>query len=254
MQKAVVCIPTLKRPEMLALTLEHLSQTVQDFDLDVRIFLDHTTVERLNEVEYVRDTYYPEAEIFHAQNHILVPSGSWNILNSLKSGYQTGAEYVCFIEEDVFVTPDFFTRHLELQATDDYFVTSGRKLSYFDDTFFSNPGSCYRREKLALVIPHINDQYFFNQKAYLDFHFPNMDDAGILDDGLIRRVMRSVNGKAKCCVPAVAYHQGFHYYNRMTGYIIEGDLKQKIEQLRDLLPRVKQTDRYTGDFEPFPTI
>lgn len=251
MTKSVLVIPTLKRPEMLALSLEKLSQTRQDSSLDVRIHLDHTTSERLSEVEFVRDTYFPTAEIFHANNHVLCPSGSWNILNSLKAGYNTGAELIFFVEEDIFVTPDFFERHIEMQSSGDYFVTSGRKLPQFDDTFFSNPGSCYKREKLAMVIPHINEHYFADQKSYLNLHFPNMDSAGILDDGMVRRVMLSVNGKAKCAVPAIAFHQGFHFYNRMPGYCVEGTLVEKIEQLRVLLTKVKPTDRYAADFEPY---
>jgi hypothetical protein len=255
-QKIVTVIPTLKRPEMLALTLEHLSRTRQATELDCRIFLDHSNDSQLNETrlgdtEYVRDMYFPTAAIFHANNHVVAPSGSWNILHSLKSGYETGADLIFFVEEDIFVTPDFFDRHIQLQESGDYFVTSGRKLRQFDDTFFSNPGSCYRREKLALVIPHINDLYFADQKSYLENRFPNMSDAGILDDGLIRRVMRSVSGKAKCAVPPIAFHAGFHYYNRMTGYCVEGTLREKIEQLRVLLTKVNPADRYTGDFEPY---
>lgn len=236
---------------MLALTLEHLAQTRPAFQLDVRICVDHTNQERLADIDYVRDTYFPTADIYHAGNHILTPGGCWNILNSLKSGYETGAEYVFFVEEDVFVSPDFFDRHLELQGSGDYFVTSGRKLAYFDDTFYSNPGSCYRRKKLAAVIPHICDLYFTDQRGYLEHYFPGMDDAGILDDGLIRRAMRSLGGRAKCAVPSIAFHQGFHYYNKMAEYRVEGNIQQKIEQLRVLLPTVDPKARYTGDFEPY---
>ena len=238
---------------MLALSLEHLSRTRQNFSLDVRIFVDHTTPERLAEVDYVRDVYFPTADIYHAQNHILCPSGSWNILQSLKAGYETGAEYIFFIEEDVLVKPDFFTRHLEIQTSGDYFVTSGRKLPYFDDTYFSNPGTCYRREKLSLVIPHINDQYFVSQSAYLGHYFPHMDDAGILDDGLIRRVMRSVNGQAKCAVPRIATHVGFHYYQKMSQYKNEGSLPDRINWMRNFLSdvpaRKREDPRYINDLE-----
>src|SRR3984957_2175131 len=72
-QKMVGVVPTLKRPEMLALCLEKLSQTHQASSLDVRIFLDHSNDPKLNaarlaDTEYVRDTYFPTAEIFHANN------------------------------------------------------------------------------------------------------------------------------------------------------------------------------------------
>jgi len=195
--------------------------------------------------------YFPTADLFHANNHVLLPGGTWNILQSLKAGYETGADMVFFVEEDVFVTPDFFDRHLELQAAGDYFVTSGRVLQNFDDTFYSNPGSCYRREKLAHVIPYICDEYFANPKLYLETRFPFMDDAGILDDGLIRRVMRSVGGWARCATPPIAFHQGFHFYGKTAEYRVEGTIEEKIAGLRIMLPKISPAGRYTRDFEPF---
>src|ERR1700688_3612021 len=106
---------------MLPISLQHLSWTTQAASLDLRIFLDHSNDDKLNAVrlsdtEYVRDTYFPTAEIFHANNHILTPGGCWNILHSLKSGYDTNAEFVFFVEEDIFIVPEFFDRHLELHA------------------------------------------------------------------------------------------------------------------------------------------
>jgi hypothetical protein len=246
---------------MLALALENLSLTRRDSDLDVRIFLDHSNDPhlnqvRLNDTEYVRDTYFPTASIFHANNHVTTPSGSYNILHSLLEGYKTQADFVALVEEDILVSVDFFDRHLELQAQDDYFVTCGRKLAYFDDTFYSNPGSVYKREKLGLVVPHINDQYFADQKSYLEHHFPHMDDSGLLDDGVVRRVMRSVSGKAKCAVPAVAQHVGFHYYQKMFQYKNEGSLQERIEWIRNFLSdipaRKREDPRYIGDLEELP--
>jgi hypothetical protein len=251
-QKLVVVMPTYKRPEMLALSLEKLSLTTQAANLDVRIYLDHTILKsRIDELDYVRDTYFPTADIFHANNHVMVPSGSWNILNSLKAGYETGSEFVFFIEEDVFVTPDFFDRHLEMQASGDYFVTCGRKLKFRDESYYSNPGTCYKHEKLVFIVPHICPEYFADQKGYLETRFAGMDDAGILDDGLIRRAMQSVGGQARCAVPSIAFHQGFHFYNRAPEYRVEGNIEERIAGLRKLLPTVNPADRYTGDFEPY---
>ncbi len=259
MQKIVTAMPTLKRPEMLALSLEKLQAAKQhspDLDVsDVRIFLDHSNNSKndvhLDETEYVRDTYFPTAEIFQAKNHPLTPGGCWNILQALKSGYETGADFVCLVEEDVLVRPDFFQKHLEMQASGDYFVTSGRTLPHLGPEYYTNPGCCFRRDKLAHVIPHICDAYFADLTGYLERHFPLMDDAGVLDDGLIRRVMRSVNGKARSAVPAIVSHIGFHYYNKMAQYRTEGLIADRIAQLRVILERVDTKDKYTSDFEPF---
>jgi hypothetical protein len=253
MQKLTVVTPTYKRPEMLALSLERLRACPEAKDLEVRIHLDHTNDARLNEVEYVRDTYFPEAQIYHAQNHVLAPSGCWNILHSLKAGWQTGAEYIFLVEEDCLVTPDFFKRHLEMQESGEYFVTSGRKLFYLPENYYTNPGCCFRRDKLALVLPHITDAYFADLTGYLDRKFGKMADGGNLDDGLIRRVMRSVSGEAKCATPPIVSHVGFHYYQKMAQYKNEGTIQERILWIRNFLsdiPARKKADpRYIGDLE-----
>jgi hypothetical protein len=255
-QKIAVVMPTFRRTEMLALALERLRACSESNQVEVRIHLDHidhTHIARLNEVEYVRDTYFPEAQIYHAQNHPLVPSGCWNILNSLKAGWETGAEYITMVEEDVLVTPDFFKRHIEMQESGDYFVTCGRQLFYLPENYYSNPGTMYRRDKLALVIPHINSAYFSDLHGYLDRHFGPMSDGGVLDDGTIRRVMRSVGGEAKCAVPKICQHVGWHYYQKMAQYKNEGTIQERVTWIREFLsdiPARKKADpRYIGDLE-----
>lgn len=209
-------------------------------------------MERLAEVEYVRDTYFPIAEIFQAHVHVVAPSGTWNILNSLKAGYETSADFIYLVEEDVMVYPNFFQAHREMQAAGDYFVTCGRRCGHMPIDFYSNPGTCYRREKFASVIPHINMQYFADPSGYLKHHFSNLDHAGsILDDGLIRRVQYSLREKAFCPEIPVAVHQGFHYYNKLEPWITHGTIQEKIQQLRGILATLDPLGRYSRDFEPF---
>jgi hypothetical protein len=248
-QKSVVVMPTLKRPEFLALALEKLSETPEANSLDVRIYLDTCSDKRLEEVAFVRDTYLPTAEIFRAGLHVMAVSGCWNILHALKEGYETGAEYVFLVEEDVMVRPNFFQWHYQAQSEDDYFVTCGRRIRQRTTDYFTNPGSCYRRDKLALVMPHIRMEYFADNAGYVEKHFPHMDDAGVLDDGLIRRVMRSVDGKVKCATPSVAVHQGFHYFGHFDRSTTHGTIEERIVQLREMLARISPSDRYTQDFE-----
>lgn len=240
---------------MLALALEKTSQSKFADSLDVRIFLDYTVDKRADEVEWVRDTYLPTAEIFRAKEHIKVPSGCWNILNALKNGYESGADLIFLVEEDVLTDPEtFWTWHWERHQKDDYFVTCGRRHGRMPLDFYSNPGTCYRREALAQIIPHINDEYFADTTKYLNKYFPTMIGTdGTLDDGLIRKVQRSVKGKVLCADPPVAFHQGFNYYNRLDLYMNPGrTLPEKILELRKMLSRINPSDRYAQDFEPFP--
>jgi hypothetical protein len=236
---------------MLALSLEQLKKHAAS-DLDVRIFLDNTTEDVLREVVFVRDTYFPEATISHAPPHIQVPSGMWNILNALKQGYETSAEYVFLIEEDILIYPDYFTWHYQAQNSGDYLASCGRKLARlpkYDQ--YQNPGSCFKREKLGLIVPHINEELFLNREAYYEKHFGRMDEVSTLDDGLVRRIAK--HGGYRVIYPEVpkCAHIGFQAYNRYTGWANEGNIEQRIAGLRRMLPTVSPSNRYTGDFEPF---
>lgn len=250
---SVVVIPTLNRPEFLALALEKLSLTEEAEHLDVRIFLDTCPDSRAEEVEYVRDTFLPTADIYRAGKHVAALSGCWNILHALREGYETGAEFIFLVEEDVMVRPNFFKWHWATQASDDFFVTCGRRHGRMPVDFYCNPGTCYRWQSLGLVVPHICKEYFADNKAYLQKHFPKMDGLdGNLDDGLIRKVIRSTRGKVRVADPAIVAHQGFHYYNRLNGFVNEGrTIQEKIGALREMLTRVDPAFRYTADFEPF---
>lgn len=234
------------------MALEKLSRTPESDSVDIRIFLDSGSEARLKEVEYVRDTYLPTAEIFQAHTHVVAPSGAWNILNSLKAGWETGASFIYLVEEDVMVFPEFFKEHRRMQDSGDYFATCGRRCGHMPIDFFSNPGTCYRREKLAHVIPHINMQYFADLPGYIERHFPGMNHAGSwLDDGLIRRVQISLREKVLCPEKPIAAHQGFHYYNKLEQWTTRGTIQEKIEQLRKIIAEIDPTARYSRDFEPF---
>lgn len=253
MPRSTVVIPTRHRIEMLALTLEKLSRTPEIDRIDVRIFLDMAPPEVLDEVEYCRDMFLPPAEIFQSQEHIQVLSGCYNILGALKNGYETGAKYVFLVEEDVFVAPSFFQWHWQRHEEDDYFVTCGRRHGRMPLDFYSNPGTCYSRAALSQIVPHIGDEFFRDTKTYLDKHFPTMiGKDGNLDDGLIRKVQRTVKGKVLCAVPPIAFHQGFHYYQKFSEYKIEGPIQTRIAKLRELLPKIDPQGRYTADYEPYP--
>ena len=235
---------------MLALALEAIRRTPQATLLDVRIFLDNTTQERLGEVEYVRDTYFPEALVFHANPHIDVPSGMWNILNSLKKGYETGAEYVFLIEEDVVVREDFFDWHFMAnpQAS---LASCGRRIPRLPGyNQYTNPGSCFHRSSLAHIVPHINAEMFKDRRAYFEKQWGAMDEASDLDDGLIRRFAKFHGLSVIYPETPKCSHIGFMAYNRYMGWTNEGTIQERIVNLRKMLLTVDPNGRYTRDFEP----
>jgi hypothetical protein len=235
---------------MLALTLQKLQNSNRPDDLDVRIFADNSA--DLESVEYVRDLYYPEALIFQAKPHIEAPSGCWNILNSIKQGYETGAEHIILLEEDVLVRPGFFEWHLN-PSNRQYLASCGRKDRHHYPIYgplYTNPGSCLRHELVEQLVPHINDDYFTRLREYLDEHFEPWDTQSILDDGLIRRVIRKMGGQAVYPEKPVCAHIGWRFYGKLDLYQNnEVGIENRITRLRQLMQSIKPGDRYASDFE-----
>lgn len=244
-------MPAAHRPELMALALEGLAQA--HALPEVRIFVDYSGRELLDDFEWVRDTYLPTADIYLAKEHIKVPSGCWNILNSIKQGYESGADLIHLIEEDVRVFPDYFNWANEVMSQGAP-AALGRwtPMNRNNGPVYTNPGSVLSRATAEKVVQHINDDYFQRLRDYLDQHFgayPNFSD---LDDGLIRRVILADGGE--CIVPEVpkVTHLGFYFYNKLDIYVNrEGSIQDKIERARELFRTIRKGDRYARDFESF---
>lgn len=232
------------------MALEKLSQTSQLPD-SINIYADVGS--NLEEIRYAIQTYLPQASLFPQSPHIAAPSGCWNILNSIKRGYETSADRIFLVEEDILVKPTFFEWHL---SQTDCLASCGRKDRRHYPLYgllYTNPGSCLHRELVEQLIPHINSDYFTRLRDYLDEKLPpRWDEQSMLDDGLIRRVIRKMGGKAVYPEMPVCAHQGFRAYNKLDLYMnYETSIEGKIERLREILRTVKPTDRYASDFDAF---
>lgn len=246
---SIVVIPTCKRPETLALCLLRLSDSPGC--PEVHIYAD--TAANIDEIEYVRDEYFPTATIFHAKPHIAAPSGCWNILNSIKDGSRY-ADNVYLVEEDVMVYPSFFRWHQAQTAA----ASCGRRMLIHPEfPYYTNPGSCLRRPLLDALAPHICDEYFLDTAAYSAAYFPPAPWTSTLDDGLIRRVI--VQAGLSWIIPdrAVCAHQGFRGYDVLDIFKNDGaDVEERIGRFLEICeliqtspdPRFKM---YGADFEPY---
>lgn len=256
---AVAVVPTLKRPEMLALSLERLKAAIKQspIPVDVQVYLDDCTPERVVEVEYVISEYFPTATLFQSEKHVYAPSGCYNILAALKGGFKSGQDFVFLVEEDVMVAPTFFEKHLEMHGIGSFFGQSlifascGRLIDRYGPGYYTNPGACFHRSILSLIVPHINDAFFADRRGYLNRVFTPFEEASDLDDGLIRHVHRQSGLPLRFPDKPIVAHQGFHAYGKYAGYKTEGTIQERIQQLREMLPTVDPNGRYTRDFEPY---
>lgn len=256
-QKAIVVMPSLKRPEMLALALEKLaiakqrSRLFRPSEFILNIFADASDDNRFQEIEYVQKTYCPEAIVTRTHIRPSVPSGMWNILFSLKKGYESGADLVFLCEEDVLVSSNYFDWHVQAQASGDYLATCGRKLPRLPSyAKYTNPGACFKHDKLGLIVPHINEELFRDRVTYYNTQFGRMEELSQLDDGLVRRIAKAGGHEVLYPESPKCAHIGFMAYNRYDGWLNLGDIQTRIAGLRKMLPKVNPDARYTKDFEP----
>lgn len=252
--KNVIVTPAAHRPEFLALALERLS--VIPHCPDIHIYVDAVADARWLEYEYVYEKFAPRGTgMIRRKPHISAPSGCWNILHSIKDGYDLGADLIFLVEEDVMVYPHWYQDHLAHMTSGKYLATIGRRDEHHFWTYgpmYTNPGSCLRRDLVKKMIPHINDDYFTNLRRYLDRELPPAwDEQSELDDGLVRRVIRQMHGTVQVPEIARCRHQGFALYNRIDIYTNRGSIQERIAGLRKLLATIKPSDRYCPDFEPY---
>jgi hypothetical protein len=256
--ESVICIPTAYRPEMLALCLERL-RALKNLP-PVHIFLDHVGERLLAETTYVRDTYLPEASLTYHPEHIKAESGCWNILHSMKAGYDLGAEFVFLLEDDVQVYPRWLDWSLGEMRTGQWMATCGRRIPLFfqkHNDIYTNPGSCLRRDLLAALVPHIRDEYFHHPRGtagYIREVLGREPVNSSLDDGMVRTVMAILGGKCKYPDKPVCAHQGLDWYQNLDIYMNPGTIAERIVGLKRIHEKIrtdKRYERYSQDFEPY---
>jgi hypothetical protein len=257
--KEIVVMPTCKRPEFLALALEKLSAAPEEHPSDLNVHIYADTSADIASVEFVRDRYFPEATVYQWSKHTEAPSGTWNILRSIEAGFLHGADRVYLVEEDVMVRPNFFQWHRSIHDASAHdgtvLATCGRvekRLERFFGEQYTNPGACLTRKLFEHLAPHINDDYFTRPAEYVVENFEPWIGMSILDDGLIRRVIKKAGGRSLTATEGVAVHQGFFYYNRLDRYMNhEPTIWGKIARLREIIAGIVPGERYATDFEPY---
>ena len=253
---SVVVVPAAHRAEFLALALEKL-RAVPDCP-SIIVSVDHVSLDHLMEASQVFDQYAPSGSSFIYQpTHTLNPhSGTWNILQSIRLGYETGAEKVFLVEEDVMVYPYWKEWHDAVLSEGKFVASCGRLRAstkkYYGE-MYTNPGSCLTRRLLDGVIPHINDTYFQDSGLYCEKVFGQRGFGGSsLDDGLIRAVIAQIGGNVAYPSRPMCAHQGWKGYSLgFDIYANKGDIQQRIAGLRAIIARIQPGERYASDFEPY---
>jgi hypothetical protein len=274
MSRDLVLIPTLARPEYLSLALEHLVKAKAGREMSVWIFHDRHTDDPVKVSTALAETKKVVGEFsllldlrFTARKPHAYPGNTYNFLEAYKEAYaQEDVRFVYTIEDDVFVTEDFFRWHEAVQERRDYFCTIGWVMpkthdrrhrshiyrgtdptEYIETTSnFASIGVCWRREKLATVVQHACvGLYTACTNNYLQRAFPGSPVPArqwTEQDGLMTRILLAAKHSLVVAWPVVARcaHVGVAGYHRRRGYEFTGLLGNRIAALREAT-ETKQT-------------
>ncbi len=263
-EKSIVVMPAAHRPEFAALALERLGKA--NHCPKIHLNVDSGISPKLqDDFNYVWMHYAPEqCTIRWRSEHIHVTSGCWNILESIRDGYNTGAEYVFLVEEDVMMFPDAFEHHWERIGAG-AIASCGRRCPMFYPRapgIYTNPGSCLSRKLLDALIPHINDDFYKATAPYMDRVLGPVQGIHGLDDGLIRRVIWKNGWSNLVAYPMMedpkCAHTGFQAYENHYDFCTRDDsqpIQWQIDNLRKLfktLDRNGPKARWMKDFDVYP--
>jgi Glycosyl transferase family 2 len=221
--KECCVVPTYRRPELLHGCLRRLRG--QDADVPIFVFSDRgdASPELKTICQIFEATLILQAKHEHLGN-------SYNAGEALRFAYNAGYELITYCEDDAFAKPDLlaWTRATH-EEWDDIFCTCGwvfnHHMPFSEDTYFAPwiyiPQFSIRREKVALVIPHLGPLYYSDMWKYVAENFPENpinklypDVVHYEIDGLLQRIIMKEKLQVAWCATAKIAHVGIHGYNR----------------------------------------
>jgi hypothetical protein len=257
----VVIVPTYHRPELLQLCLEHLSVCPEISTKDVWVRHDNRLLigRFVEESESVVRGFGGRLNIQFAMSQPHVDAGnSWNVLTAYKDALDAGAQRVYLVEDDVLVSPDFFTWHDAMyERHPNLFCSVGwhclrrgpeiprgstDQNAYFLSTEdFASIGVAWTAPNLRAVIKHAVTEYFCGPQSYVQGHFPKNPLSAYFSeqDGLIMRVLGASNeySRAPVAWPYLrrCHHVGYYGYHRPKAERPVGEYSDRLANARRIV-------------------
>jgi len=248
----VVIIPCYDRPEFLAITLEQIEKANNSNKFLYLFTLDNGYDKECEDVI----NKFPLKKIITKRKKTKLTLGkqSYNLLEAYREACILSSKYVLLIEDDILITNDFFDFHINVhEQNPNAFCSIGAENhntkfdTIGDDSFYyygsitdyQSWGVCWNKDVLeALILPHANDEYYFNPVGYLIKVF-NQNWIGqhfAEQDGLIRRV-RYCAKELPVIFPHVprCFHAGFYSYHRNKSKRFKNSLEKKIKMVKEVI-------------------
>lgn len=254
MPQDIVILPTYDRPEMLWFCLEHLAASPDIQSVQIRVMVDahigqppppkadiKAVVEKFPQLS-IQIGFRP-SHPYHGN--------SFNVLMAYKDAYETQAEYVYLVEDDVMVHPLFFGWHRHQHENDKEIGASIGVVKEPFHSHYASWGVCFKRETLSLILPHCKAAYFQNMTGYCRARFlPSKVHCE--QDGLFCRVL--ARHTVVYATTPLAQHVGWYGYHRPRGVRPKGTLDERYEQVKRALASVESLrgvvrDKF-GDVHP----
>ena len=255
----VVIVPCYERPEYTFLCLQYLSRARGIHDKDVWICQDQhkdtgpSIVGAMLEVRDRADCYFIRLRYqLHARHDTY--GNSQNLVDSLRDAYDTGAERVFLVEDDIIVAPDIFEWHEAVLKDSDPLVSCAtlvNKSAHFhingpqvmDETYqdpaayvrigaYSSPPMPYSSHAAAFKREHLGDILDYLSRRPIEWA------PGIEQDLLIQQYPGCLQypnrGSVWPFVPR-AYNIGWRSYHINTGVKFNGTLEEKTNALESVI-------------------
>lgn len=255
-RRDIVVVPCWRRPEFLRICIERIEAALKEASIDYLICfsVDQDRYDPL--ILSVIRALIPDAILWSHQRPLGYSGGSYNILTGLQSARHlsrsTGAERIHVIEDDVFVSRDYFAWHEAVHnqyrpvvasacrndnaKTEQDLIPNGA-FDVYSHLSYQSLGVSMTPLAIDLIDPYLVESYFRNPIDFCRANFPFSDiPPGHAEQaGLIRRILCEENnistmfpGKPR------AYHAGFFGKNRSGSIPLAGGFEQRYHQLRNM--------------------
>lgn len=247
----VVIVPCYERPEYTFLCLQYLSRARGIHDKDVWICQDQhkdtgpLIVGAMLEVRDRADCYFIRLRYqLHARHDTY--GNSQNLVDSLRDAYDTGAERVFLVEDDIIVAPDIFEWHEEVLEHSEAFVSCATALNKSAHFPINGPqvmNETYQDPNAYLKVcgPYSSHAVAFKRKylkGLLDsliIHKPFEWESGKEQDIYIQKLSKATDRTSAWPYVPRAYNVGWRSYHINTGVKFNGTLEEKTNALESVI-------------------
>lgn len=241
-----VIIPTYRRNHYLHCALKRIRE--QDRIVPIMVFSDRG--EDNQELRDVCRAFLAGLKIMPIHDYY---GNSYCVMEAFRWAYENQVNLVHFSEDDFIQKPGCLSWHRKMhQQFDDIFCACGwvfnRQAPITDDVMFApwyySPNCSVRKEKLKQIVKHANPLYYNDLRGYVLKTFPDsmlharglQEQTGFYEqDAVWQYCIEADKSQVAWNGIAKGAHLGASGYNRPSGPEFEGTLRERIQQVEELL-------------------